>query len=111
MTAVLTTGSRVACSSQGTVQTSSNAKLSVNGRPVLLKAGIASKSIAGCSHPVDSSKGIAACTTVASVSGFAGKLTVGGAGVALASLSGMGDSTNPIDTISASAQQSKLTAS
>jgi hypothetical protein len=110
MSAVLTTASRVTCSSQGTVQTSSSLKLQVSGRPVLVKAGIASKAISACTHPVDSSKGIAACQSVASVSGFAGKLTAGGAGVALASLSGLGDSTNPVDTISASAGQTKLTA-
>jgi len=112
MSGVLTTSSSVTCSSQGKVQTSSNAKLRVNGSAVLIKSGIASKSISGCKHPVDESKSIAACKSVASVGGgFATKLTTGGAAVALASLSGMGDATSPPDTISASAGQSKLTAS
>jgi hypothetical protein len=112
MSAVLTTSSSVTCSFQGKVQTSSAAKLRVNGSPVLIKSSIASKSISGCNHPVDSSKSIAKCLNVASLGGgFAGKLTAGGAAVALASLSGVGDSTSPTDTISASAGQSKLTAS
>jgi hypothetical protein len=111
MSAVLTTGSSVVCSSRGNVQTSSATKLRVNGQAVLIKTGIASKSITGCTHPVDTSKGIAACASVASVGvGFAAKLMVGGAGVALDSLSGIGDSTSPPDTISATASQSKLTA-
>lgn len=113
MSNVLTTSSRVTCSSQGTVQTSSNAKLTVNGAPVLLASGIAGNSIAGCAlvHPSSTSPTATPCTTVASVSGgSSAKLTSGGAPVALDTLSGSGDSVNPIDSISAQALQSKLTA-
>ncbi len=112
MSGVLTTSSRVTCSSQGTVQTSSSAKLTVSGAPVLLANGIAGKSIALCAHPTSSSPTATPCTSVASLSGgMSSKLTAGGAPVVLDSVGGFGDSVNPIDTISAQAQQTKLTAS
>lgn len=112
MSGVLTIGSQVTCSFQGTVQTSSNAKLTVNGAPVLLATGIAGKSIAGCTHPTSSSPTATPCTTVASLSGgLSSKLTAGSSPVVLDSVAGFGDSVNPIDTISAQAQQTKLTAS
>lgn len=112
MSVALTTSSRVTCSSNGTVQTSSGAKLTVNGAPVLLASGIAGKPIAGCTHPTSSSPTATPCTTVASLSGgMSTKLTAGGAPVVLDSVGGLGDAVNPPDTISAQAQQTKLTAS
>jgi hypothetical protein len=111
MSAVLTLGSRVTCSNQGTVTLSSSAKLTVQGEAVLLLASVAGQSIAGCTHPVDPNTSNALCTAVASVTGTPSSvLTAGGAGV-LVGVSGMGNSTPPPpDTLSASAGQSLLTA-
>ena len=114
MSGVLTTGSSVSCSNQGTVATSSSAKLRVAGKPVLVSTGLASKAISGCAHPVDSSSKTDHCYSVVTIlpSTYSAKLTTGGSGVALDTLSGMGDSTPPPpDTLSATVGQTKLTAS
>jgi hypothetical protein len=113
MSGVLTTGSSVTCSNNGSVATSSSAKLRVAGNPVLVQSGIASKSISNCAHPIDSNSGANKCFTVLTVapSTFSMKLTTGGSGAALDTLSGTGSATNPPDTLSAQAGQTKLTAS
>lgn len=112
MASVLIQNSSVTCGHQGTVETSSSAKLKVNGQPVLLKNSINQKSVTtgSCSTVPDESKGITKCETVVSVTaGEATKLKVGGQGVMLDTLSGTTDG-NPIGNVPATANQNKLTA-
>ena len=119
MSGVLTISSNVTCGHNGKVQTSSSAKLTVNGQAVLLKDSIASKSIATCStKPAADASGTptdAPCITVSSVdSGGATKLTAGGSAVMLETLAGQTDGmvtkVTPQLLLSATAGQSKLTA-
>lgn len=118
MTGVLTTGSNVVCGHGGTVSTSGAAKLKVSGNPVLLKAGIAGKSVSGCGTPPASDvSGPTAipCSSVTSVAtGEATKLTMGGTPVMLDTLSGQTDGmvgkVTPQLLLSATAVQSKLKA-
>lgn len=49
-TNVLTTASTITCKDSGTVTTDSTAKLTVKGKPVLLKGEISKWSIAGCTQ-------------------------------------------------------------
>ncbi len=111
MSAALTLGSSVTCSNQGTVSTSSSAKLTVQGQAVLLLASVTGAPIAGCKHPVDPNTSNAMCTAVATATGTPSSvLTAGGAGV-LIGVSGFGNSTPPPpDALSATAGQSLLTA-
>jgi hypothetical protein len=113
MSGVLTTGSSVTCSNSGKVSVSSSAKLRVGGNPVLVQSGIAGKTISGCTHAIDSNSSEINCTAVLTISPstFSMKLTTGGSGAALDTLSGAGNSTNPPDSLSATAGQTKLTAS
>lgn len=109
MPAVLTTASSVTCAAQGKVSVSGESKLKVSGNGVLLKAGVQGKSISACGTvpPPPSNK---PCTTVSSVaSGEARKLKVGGSGVLTALLAATSEGTLP--TVSATANQSKLSAS
>lgn len=110
MANVLTTSSTVSCPHfPGKVAVSSNAKLSVNGSPVLAKTGIAGKQIGGCKNPTDSS-GNKTCTTVVAVaSGETSKLSFNGQAVMLENTKGTTDGT-PQNDLSASANQGKLTA-
>lgn len=112
MAFVLTTSSRIVCGSQGAVSTSGQAKLTVGGVPVLVKAGVAGKSLSGCTVVTNASSGTKQCSTVASVSaGEATKLTVGGAAVMLDTLAGTADGLpTPGAMLTATANQSKLKA-
>jgi hypothetical protein len=117
MPGVLTTGSNVSCGHAGTVTTSSSAKLKVNGQPVLLKEGIASKSVSACSTPnASDASGPTAipCATVSSVdAGEATKITAGGSAVMIETLAGKTDGmvgkVTPQMLLSAAAGQNKLT--
>lgn len=118
MPGVLTTGSSVVCGHGGTVSTSGSAKLKVTGNPVLLKAGIAGKSVSGCGTPtVPPPPGppSSPCHSVASViTGEATKLKVSGSPVMLETLAGTTDGVigglTPQTLLSATAGQTKLTA-
>src|SRR6266545_2066852 len=115
MAGVLTTASNVTCGhAPGKVQTSSTAKLTVSGRPVLLKSSIAGSSVSGCSTPSDPNSGSVTCTLVTSVTtGDATKLTAGHAPVTLDTLAGGTNGTvsgTPQTLLSATAGQTKLTA-
>ena len=106
MAFVLTTASRVACPTGGTVGTAGQPKLKVAGAAALRIDGIAGKSVSGCS--IQNSSSTKQCTTVTAASGAAAKLKVSGGPVALASLSGTTDGSTP--GLSASANQTKLKA-
>jgi hypothetical protein len=110
---VLTTQSDVRCgpaagnSHGGVVATTSSAKLTVNGAPVLLEAGIR-QSVSNCKTLSSStSKPCSAVTTI--TTGRATKLTAGGSPVMLESVSGQTDGIPP-GTVPASAKQDTLTA-
>ena len=122
MSGVLTTASNVTCGHQGTVSTSSSTKLQVNGSAVLLQAGIAGQSLGsppcstvakadGSGTPTDKP-----CMTVASVTttSAATKLQANGTAVMLDTLAGTTDGmvgkVTPQTSLSATAGQSKLTA-
>ncbi len=115
MGAVLTTASKVACGHDpGKVATSATAKLKVNGNLVLLKSGIAGKSVSGCSTVTDPNTSTLQCSTVTSVTaGEATKLKAGGSPVMLDTLAGATNGTvsgTPQTKLSATASQTKLTA-
>jgi hypothetical protein len=103
---VLTTSSDVHCPTSGTVTPGGKPKLTVAGAAVTTPADITGKSVSGCKTPTSNST--KPCTKVASATGAATKLTVGGTGVALDSLTGATDGTTP--KLAASAGQSKLKA-
>jgi len=108
----------VTCGHSGNVAVTSTQKLRVNNNPVLVKASIESKVIAGCATvPASDPSGPTAkpCTAVSSVtSGEATKLKVNGQAVMLDTLSGTTDGmvakTTPQMLLSATAGQTKLTA-
>src|SRR4051812_16396711 len=100
MPSVLTTGSTVLCGPNtggyhgGRVATTSSAKLTVNGAPVLLRSGIGPTLSFVCKTP--SSTSTKPCTSVTAITqGDATKLTVGGAPVMLDSLAGKTDGAPP----------------
>src|SRR5262245_3741136 len=113
MPKVLTTGSNITCGHEGTVATSSTAKLKVNGQPVLLREGIVGKAVENCLTPTVSNPTSSPCTSVSSVDkGKATKVTAGGSAVMLETLTG---GTNGVvngkaqTLLSATAGQSNLT--
>lgn len=117
MPSVLTDKSAVLCGvlvpgslHGGNVEVEGADKLTVNGSKVLLKSGIAGKSVAGCQNAPPPA-GKKPCTQVSQVTtGEAIKLKVGGNGVILeSSLTGVTDGTPP-GPLSATAGQTKLTA-
>lgn len=119
MAAVLTQNSNVSCGHGGSVVATGTPKLTINGSPVLLRTGIAGRAVSVCTTPPASDAGgptAKACLTVTAVdSGEASKLTVGGSGVMLATLTGKTDGmvakTTPQLLLSATAGQTKLVAS
>jgi hypothetical protein len=123
MAAVLTTSSNITCSHSGGITPDGASKLKINGSPVVLKAGVAGKSVGPppCSVVTDPNTGTKQCLTVAAVSGGeASKLKVNGQPVLLETLSGTTDGTGPKppdpppalpNGIKATANQTKLTAS
>ncbi|MFF0468624.1 hypothetical protein ACFYPX_14475 [Micromonospora zamorensis] len=106
MAFVLTTSSNVHCPNQGKVTPAGQSKLTVNHVAVTRPDGISGKSVAGCT--ITTSNSTKQCGTVTTATGAASKLKVGGAGVALDSLSGATDGSSP--GLSASAGQTKLKA-
>lgn len=110
MPSVLTTASRIACPSQGTISPVGQPKLKVAGAQVVRLDGISNQTVSGCSVVTNSNTGEVQCKMVASASGAASKLKVSGSAVALETLSGMTNG-NPLNTLSATANQTKLKAS
>ncbi len=116
---VLTTSSNCTCGHSGSVATSSSTKLQVSGNAVLLQTGIAGQSVSGCATPPASDNSgptATKCMTVASVTaGTSAKLQAGGQPVMLDTLAGTTDGmvgkVTPQTLLSATAGQSKLTAS
>ena len=107
MAKVLTTDSTIDCGHEGTVGTSSSAKLRVDGAAVLVETGVAGKTIAGCTQTGGPPT---PCTAVAAISsGRATKLTAGGQPVMLDTLSGTTNGA-PVGALSATAGQDRLTA-
>ncbi|AIE86497.1 hypothetical protein [Fimbriimonas ginsengisoli] len=92
---VLTVNSTVQCAHGAKIALTSDAKLSVGGAKVLLLAGIQGATVNGCTNPTDPNTSSLTCATVATATGTATKLTVGGKPVVLDSLSGTTNGTPP----------------
>jgi hypothetical protein len=95
MTYVLTVNSNITCAHNASVQLQSSTKLTVAGANVLLLSDIVGASITACPTPNDTSKGLKQCLKVASASGIAAKLTVGGQHVVNDTFAGTSDGTSP----------------
>src|SRR6266852_7198224 len=107
MANALTTGSQISCAHQGIASTTSSAKLTVGGNPVLLANGFSAWAIGGCTQV---GTGLTPCAKIAAISvGQATKLSVGGVAVLFDSLVGTTNG-SPVNTLSATANQSKLSA-
>jgi hypothetical protein len=112
MAGVLTTGSSITCAHKATGTPAGEAKLTVSGAKVLTKAGVPNWSFApSCTQkPTNAEPNKVPCTTMARQSGGESKkLTVGGSPVVLESITGTTNG-KPVDSVSASADQTKLTA-
>ena len=119
---MLTINSTVECGASpvhgGTVATSSSAKLTVNGKSVVMKSSVEGKSISGCQiKPKADSSGPTdkPCDSVSAVTlGESQKLTVGGHSVLRDDLAGTTNGlvtkVTPQTALRASANQSKLSA-
>lgn len=116
MAGVLTEGSRISCATNGVVSTSGESKLVVADNPVLVLAGVTGKTVGSCTTVTDTNTGLKQCANVAAVTaGRATKLTVGNAPVLLAdTFAGTADGIHPsapnLATLSAQANQTKMTA-
>jgi hypothetical protein len=112
---VVTTASRVDCGHGGRVSTAGETKLTVEGAPVLLEAGIQSRSVGTCPVVDDSNTSTVKCRAVTAVTGGrATKLRVNGRAVMLDTLTGGTDGKaagTPAQLLRATAGQSKLEAS
>ncbi|WP_433533764.1 hypothetical protein ACQPZK_16285 [Micromonospora sp. CA-249363] len=106
MAFVLTTSSDVHCPSQGTVTPAGQSKLIVAGAQVTRLDGITGKSVSGCT--ITDSNSTVQCKSVMSATGAAQKLVVGGAGVALSTLTGTTNGST--SGLAANAGQTKLKA-
>lgn len=124
MAKVLTTASSVSCGhGQGKVQSSSGAKLKVNGAAVLLKSSIDGKSVNACgivpAADASATPTHVKCTAVGPPPGVSAgestKLRAGGSPVMLDTLAGktngMDNKVTPLTALAATAGQTKLTAS
>lgn len=114
MPKALTENSRISCSAQGTVSPSGQSKLVVSNGKALVQGSVVGQAIAGCTTVPNTNTGAKPCTTVSTItSGPASKLTIANTPVLLDTLAGQGDGTDAppaLHTISATANQSKLTA-
>jgi hypothetical protein len=110
MPAVLTTVATVMCSHGGSVAlATSQHKLTIDGKPVLVDGDLAGATISGCTQP--QSNTTAPCkSTTSMILGAASKLTAGGIGVLLDTANGLTDSLPPGTWSVASAGQAKVTA-
>lgn len=101
MPKVLTTGSNVNCGHNGKVAIISNAKLTIDGKPVLVESSIANKSINGCTL------GNNKCSVVALITaGKSIKLKAASEWIMLNNFKGLA---NNGSELSAAANQDKLT--
>lgn len=93
MTSLLTEGSTIKCSHQGTVQAvASQTQLHIDGKSVLVHGDLDGASISGCSTPDDLSHGMQPCRKVASMMiGAATKMKIGGKAVLLETANGLTD--------------------
>lgn len=107
MANVLTSASSITCGHQGRVSTTSAAKLTIDGNPVLI--GVGSTVSAACT--LQNSNSSKKCTTATPVGGKAAKLCVGGSPVMLDTVTGTTDGYPPPGVITVDAGQTKLTAS
>jgi hypothetical protein len=105
MPKALTLASKVECGHQGALTLTSNGKLKVNGSAVVTNVG---PGISGCVTQDSNSSN--KCRNASPAGGIAGKLKVQGSPVILDTVGGSTDG-NPKGTVTATANQNKLTAS
>lgn len=114
MAGVLTEESQITCATNGSVAATGESKLKIAGKPVLVLAGVAGKSVGSCTTVTDTNTGSKQCATVAAVTaGQATKLKVGNAPVLLDTFAGTADGIHPPPTpatLSAQAVQTTMTA-
>jgi len=108
MAEILTNGSLISCTVNGTVPTSANHKLKVFGQSVLTIADITGRSVTGCTTPTDPNTSSKQCLKVDSASGTSAKLKVNGTPVVNSNFSGSTDGS--INALSAAPNQTKLKA-
>ena len=109
MAKVLTEASVIGCGhGPGKVGVSGTGKLVVSQKPVLLKSGVDGKSVgAGATQQSNSTT---PCKHASVTAGEASKLTIGGKPVLLDTLLKGATDGNPVGSLSAAANQNKLTA-
>lgn len=109
MANVLTEASVIGCGhGPGKVSVSGNGKLVVNSKPALLKSGVDGKGVSACA--TQKTDKTAPCGKASVAAGEASKLTINGRPVLLdATLAGATDG-KPQGVLSATANQSKLSA-
>jgi hypothetical protein len=90
MPLVITEKASIACANHGSIKPSaSQGKLKVDGASVLVLGDLKAKPISGCTIVTDAQTAMLQCQlTVAEQGGVAAKLTVGGKGVLLQTVSG-----------------------
>jgi hypothetical protein len=108
MAHALTTASELSCPDQGMFQTSSTAKLTVAGKPVLRASDASTWKATGCKQ-TNTNGGETPCVTMTLTSGQLTKLKVGGSAVLGSGAAGTTSGT-PKNTLSVQAKQTKLTA-
>lgn len=111
MAKVLTVGSTMQCGHGGTAVLSGNAKLTVNGKSVLLESDFASWSIAvGCSQTNTNASEVVCAKVLGISAGKSSKLTVSGKAVLTDDLEGSTSGAPKNTDLSASSDQSILEA-
>ncbi|WP_328475134.1 hypothetical protein OHA21_17640 [Actinoplanes sp. NBC_00393] len=110
MTAVLVAPSAVACPHPpGLVTAGTSSRLTVGKQPVLL-AGLTGKDIAGCTTPANPPSTKPCLKVLTVTAGERSKLTVGGVPVLLADVAGTTDGVPAGSAVTATANQTRLTA-
>jgi hypothetical protein len=115
MAGVLTEESTVGCGHDpGKVATAGEARLTVNGHPVLTKQSVEGKAVTGCGIVLDGTANNVKCLTVTSVDKTeATRLRIGGKAVLVDLLGGVTSGTkggNPTKDLTATVGQTRLTA-
>lgn len=93
MPSALTESSTLACGDQGTLQLrAGQSKLTVNGSKVLVMGDLNGADVSGCTTVTNTNTGTKQCLKVlTALGGVATKLTVGGQGVLLETITGTTD--------------------
>jgi hypothetical protein len=110
MSFVVTVNSDVECPDKGVAAMTSSARLTVSNKKVVVKSDLLSATIAGCKQPASPPSSVTCATVASLIAGEAGKLTVGGHGVLLDSLSAIASGVPKNQLACKDVRQKKLTA-